>query len=268
MENSNLALARHTETVICDKHGEFDRTYIIACGKQVGQTPCSKCEEEKAQGNELIKNEGAKLEKERRSRVCTFNFDQSIPLRFKACEFDTYKTLDVNGRQLNGPSAALKQCVGYANNFERLSEAGAGLILCGQVGTGKTHLAISTGKQLAREGRDCHYVNLADLIRDVRSSWNDRDVSEDAIYRRYFRYDLLIIDEIGIQNGTENERNIIFEIINGRYERVKSTIIISNLSENEIENMISIRSVDRIKDGGGGTLVFDWGSYRNRGTAA
>ena len=46
----------------------------------------------------------------------------------------------------------------------------------------------------------------------------------------FIRPDLLILDEVGVQFGSETEKMILFEIINGRYEQLKPTIVISNLA--------------------------------------
>lgn len=252
---------KHVQIVTCPAHGDYEETSVVILGKTVGKSECPGCESDVAKQKEDLIKIQREEETSRRAGICVANFNRSIPVRFENCSFGTYKTFEANAKK------AMEQCVGYTNNFDRFRKTGAGLILCGMVGTGKTHLAISVGKELSKRGNDCHYTNLSSLIRLVRSSWSDRDINEDQVLDKLYRYDLLIIDEIGIQSGTENERNIIFEVINGRYERVKPTIIISNLSESEIEDMISVRSVDRIKDGGGGTIVFNWASYRGRRAA-
>ena len=84
--------------------------------------------------------------------------------------------------------------------------------------------------------------------------------------KNFQMYDLLIIDEIGVQSGTDNERNILFEIVNGRYENVRPTIIISNRDVKEVAELISERSVDRITEGGA-IIPFNWESSRG-GNAA
>lgn len=76
--------------------------------------------------------------------------------------------------------------------------------------------------------------------------------------------DLLIIDEIGVQFGSDAEKLIMFEIINTRYERMKPTILISNQSKEELAAFIGERVIDRMNDGGGCTLAFTWDSYRSK----
>lgn len=61
--------------------------------------------------------------------------------------------------------------------------------------------------------------------------------------------DLLIIDEVGVQFGSAAEMAILQEIINARYESILPTILISNLSPEELWAFISPRIADRITDG-------------------
>ncbi len=69
-----------------------------------------------------------------------------------------------------------------------------------------------------------------------------------------------------MQFGSEAEKLILFEIINTRYEKMKPTILISNLPLEELSAFIGERVIDRMSDGGC-TLAFTWDSYRSRGAA-
>lgn len=66
--------------------------------------------------------------------------------------------------------------------------------------------------------------------------------------RTYIAPNLLVIDEIGVQFGSEAEKIILFEIINERYEAMKPTILISNLSQQELGAYVSERIVDRMRE--------------------
>lgn len=67
-----------------------------------------------------------------------------------------------------------------------------------------------------------------------------------------------------MQFGSEAEKLILFEIINTRYEKMRPTILISNLPKDELSAFIGERVIDRMNDGGGCTLAFTWDSYRSR----
>lgn len=74
--------------------------------------------------------------------------------------------------------------------------------------------------------------------------------------------DLLILDEVGVQFGTDYEKVIITDIINRRYNDMRPTIILSNLDELELCDYLGARVMDRMFEGGGGVIAFGWDSYR------
>ena len=74
--------------------------------------------------------------------------------------------------------------------------------------------------------------------------------------------DLLIIDEVGRQRGTDNERMMLFEIINRRYDDEKPTLLISNLNLEKLRGYIDAATEDRLRERGGRVITFDWESMR------
>ncbi|MNL75123.1 DNA replication protein DnaC [compost metagenome] len=73
---------------------------------------------------------------------------------------------------------------------------------------------------------------------------------------------MLVLDEIGVQHGTDTERMLMFSILNERYNQMKPTILISNLAREPLEKYLGERAFDRMREGGGRMVVFDWESYR------
>ncbi|EDH5493481.1 AAA family ATPase, partial [Salmonella enterica subsp. enterica serovar Java] len=76
--------------------------------------------------------------------------------------------------------------------------------------------------------------------------------------------DLLIIDEVGVQFGSASELAILQEIVNVRYENVLPTILISNLTFEQLKDTIGERIVDRVTNGGRNRLAFNWESFRGK----
>ena len=74
--------------------------------------------------------------------------------------------------------------------------------------------------------------------------------------------DLLVLDEVGVQFGSRTEENLIFTLMNKRYEDLKPTLVISNELEDGLETYLGPRTFDRLKDGGGLIIPFPWESYR------
>ncbi len=107
------------------------------------------------------------------------------------------------------------------------------------------------------------FTTALKIAREFKSTWSKTATrSEEDVIRFFTKPDLLIIDEVGIQFGSKAEEMIMFEIINTRYERLKPTILISNLPKDELTQFIGERVIDRMNDGGGCTISFTWDSYR------
>jgi DNA replication protein DnaC len=68
-----------------------------------------------------------------------------------------------------------------------------------------------------------------------------------------------------VQFGSLAESAILQEVINARYESILPTILISNLTFDQLKDAIGERIVDRVTDGGRNRQVFNWESYRGNG---
>lgn len=182
-----------------------------------------------------------------------------IPERFRNCSLMNYKT------ENEGQKQALEISKLYYKNFHKIKETGSSLFYCGNYGTGKTHLAIAILSDLIHTGKVAGlYITTMRMIRDIRSSYQDKTISEQTIIDKYVKTDLLVLDEVGVQMGTEAEKLLIYEVINGRYENYRPTILISNLTYKEMKEYIGARSVDRLKNRDGHIIVMDWESWRSR----
>ena len=82
----------------------------------------------------------------------------------------------------------------------------------------------------------------------------------------YTQCDLLIIDEVGVQRGSDFEKETFFDVINERYENMRPTIILSNLTIEEIKVFLGERVFDRLRENGGKAFLLDWPSYRAEAT--
>ncbi|MGF7537500.1 ATP-binding protein [Providencia rettgeri] len=181
----------------------------------------------------------------------------NIPPRFANETFETFKATTQPAKH------NLTVCQQYVNTWEDRKNAGEGLIFCGIPGTGKTHLAVSIAREIAEDLQESVFITTAArIIRAFRRTWSgNSEFSELDVLAKYCDPDLLIIDEIGVQYGTDSERNILFEVINDRYEYLLPTILVSNLPLNELEEMLGERVVDRLLQGGT-VLTFNWSTYR------
>lgn len=165
------------------------------------------------------------------------NFD--IPKRFVGYTFENFKKTKEN-------SVNLETCLSFVENFK---DEESGIIMLGDVGTGKTHLGVAICHKLCERNISCHITSITSIVREIRKTWGGAG-GEDAVLAMYLKYDLLMIDEIGSQYGTDSEKIILNEIINARYEDMKPVIVIGNVSGGELKEVLGPRVVDRLKHNG------------------
>lgn len=153
----------------------------------------------------------------------------------------------------------------YADEFSTALKRGTSGILIGNHGTGKNLLCALVCKTLAANSYSALHTTVQRLVRRVRQAWRTgSQETESDVINSFVKPDLLVIDEVGVQQGSTNEINIITEIINDRYEEVRPTILISNLTFEQLEATLGPRIIDRFYEGGSFLLEFNWESYRRK----
>lgn len=243
----------------CEKHGafkQFVRTWSIPyVGIKTIKTDCPDCVCDEINALRTIERDRESQAKAR--KIESLKSYANIPKRFAESSFDNYEESVAN-------SKAKRLCKAYADKWLDRKAKGGGLVLCGKPGTGKNHLACAIANQVIEEHQDEVLLTTAlRIARKVKATWaKDSTESEWEAMAVYVEPELLVIDEIGVQFGSEAEKIILFEIINTRYEEMKPTILISNLSQEELGAYIGDRIIDRMREGGGVMIAFDWESHR------
>jgi DNA replication protein DnaC len=250
-------IGEKTELLDCEKHGGYAGKVHTIFGKEF-RTGCRLCEEE----NKLteIEKEKQRVRKLKSDRVNYLFGASAIPLRFKTRTFENYTALNKESEK------ALSITKQYAEKFESRLKTGGGLIFCGKPGTGKTHLSCAIANHIIGEhGHSALFTSVLSMMRRVKETYSrTSEKTEREVIDSFTQPDLLIIDEVGVQFGSDAEKLILFEIINNRYENMQPTIIISNLALSELKSFVGDRVIDRMKEGGGALISFDWDSYRGK----
>ena len=116
-----------------------------------------------------------------------------------------------------------------------------GLILVGNNGVGKTHLACSIANELIKNGIQIIYGTLINLLVELKNTYDvDNNISEMEIIKLYEKVDLLIIDDLGKEKPSEWGLEKLFTIINSRYENNLPVIITTNYDQNSLIDRLSI----------------------------
>lgn len=239
----------------CDQHGEFDGHISNIIGREF-KTQCPECSRIRQKKEEASDHAQAAMMRSIRLRE---KFGKAaIPARFIDKEFDDYRA------ESDRQKRALSVCREYAENFRDHDRDGRCLMLMGKPGTGKTHLAAAIGNHLVR---NTDYLaifrTVSGVMQDIKSSFDSQTAYTEAdIMRLLTGADLLILDEVGATKANEFEMATVFAVINGRYEDKRPTLIVSNLAPKELAAAIGERCVDRLREGGGIAVGFDWESKR------
>lgn len=184
-----------------------------------------------------------------------------ISPRFEHCTFDGFEAV------MPAQVRALEVCRAYADSFADAVASGRCLILRGNPGTGKNHLAVAITKQVLAQGYTALHATAYEIVCRIRETWGRRqpgDQTEQDVTRALGEVDLLVIDEVGRQYGTEGEQIHLFHVIDHRYRLLKPTIVISNKAPEEIRAYLGDAAYDRLREGGGLLVSFDWQSHRGR----
>jgi len=125
------------------------------------------------------------------------------------------------------------------------------LIQSANVGNGKTHLAVASLLKYGLINNGIHrFVNYTNLMLEIKSTFsNETTENESDIINKYCGYNMLVIDDVGAERGTDYTISILYIILNNRYEASKPTIITTNMVGDEILNQYGKRILSRLRSG-------------------
>jgi DNA replication protein DnaC len=240
------------QTVFCPNHGNYQSRNVI--GKT--WTTCTRCQKEESDALEAVAEQ--KRRQDKQNELQRRIGEACIPVRFRDRTFEVF---NANSDSLR---FALDFALEYANNFDDVLCTGRSAIFHGNPGTGKTHLSVAIGLYImSHDQRTVLFSTALRMIRRVKDCWKRDSVdSESKIISLFASPDLLIVDEVGVQFGSEAERIIMFDILNERYEKRRPTIFLSNLDREGLVEFMGERVIDRLREDGGMFIAFDGESYR------
>ena len=132
----------------------------------------------------------------------------------------------------NGKCPQLKHARAYVERWEQMKAGNHGLLLWGKVGTGKSYFAGCIANALMEQEVSVCMTNFAAILNDLAASFKDRN----EYISRLCGFPLLILDDFGMERGTEYGLEQVYNVIDSRYRSGKPLIVTTNLTLEELQN--------------------------------
>lgn len=183
-----------------------------------------------------------RAENERRAA----EFKNGLEARWRACgahdrELLKWRFSDDGG----GQEKAMDVCRRYCEQWEKMFVENIGVLLFGPVGTGKSFAASCICNELLERRVSVAATSFARVLNVLQSSFAGRQ----EVLDRLGRFQLLFIDDLGAERGSEFSLEQVFTVIDSRYRAQKPVVITTNLTLKQLEspeNMAYARIFDRI----------------------
>jgi DNA replication protein DnaC len=173
-----------------------------------------------------------------------------IPKRYAHCRLDTFRTHEA---ALRIARARVQEFVDLWPNLPD----GKGLLLMGGCGVGKTHLAVAALLEIVSSGKPGRvmFSNFQDLIQEIQATFDsDSGTSKSEVLQPLLEADLLVLDELGSQKPTTFVQDILYYVINTRYNGERATIFTTNYldqpdpKQEKLEDRIGTRLRSRLAE--------------------
>ena len=244
----------------CPVHGTVDGAEVEQFDGSYQVRTCRRCQWEAMNTADTRSEAHAQALCRRKATVLNeLLIGSGITPRFAACTLGSFIT-DAESEKVR----AFSTCQAYVDQFEENYRAGRSLILSGNVGTGKTHLASGMVQHVIRQfGAVAVIVSAAEIIRIAKGAMvRGAEYTEHDVITELAGIDLLVIDEVGAQKGSEYELGLLHEVIDRRYQLLHPTVVVSNLPASALGQFIGDRALDRLRQNGGQAVGFSWSSMR------
>ncbi len=138
-------------------------------------------------------------------------------------------------------------CMLYAEKFNLRENRPKNLLFHGDTGIGKTHLAVSILKEILKKEYSGLFISLPLLLTMIKNTYSKNDESGMTvvdIFKKMKSIDLLVIDDMGAEAGSNHDIQKIFELLDSRLG--KPTVFTTNLNYEQFSETFGKRNASRI----------------------
>jgi DNA replication protein DnaC len=168
-----------------------------------------------------------------------------VPARYRDVAFEREPVLSI---ERSAPTT-VKAAKDFCRRIDENLAAGRGLLFRGDVGTGKTTLAMLISKAAMSAGHSVAIYSLPRLLAVLRATYDDdAEYSLNELIDRLCEVDLLHIDDVGTEQSSEWVLEQLYTIVNTRYEEGRSLVLTTNLEEDALAAQLHPRTVSRLKE--------------------
>jgi DNA replication protein DnaC len=135
----------------------------------------------------------------------------------------------------------------YVSDLDARLDEGRGLWFMGDVGTGKTTLAMLVSKAALERRRTVAIYSVPRLLAELRTTFGeDSETSYLNLIDALASVDLLHLDDVGAEKTSEWVLEQLYAIVNARYEERKAIVLTTNLDPEQLAEQITERTVSRL----------------------
>ncbi len=164
-----------------------------------------------------------------------------IPPRYRGVSFDRPPVTEIE-------PMVVRVVRSWVEDLEANLDAGRGLWLMGDTGTGKTTLAMLVSKAALQDSRSVAIYSLPKLLARIRRTYDSEPGGDSylSFFERLTSVDLLHIDDLGAEKRSDWVLEQLYALVNERYEAQRSMLVTTNLDQQQLEEQIGPRTVSRL----------------------
>lgn len=256
------ALRRFNGQGHCGTHGAYEYTATQVGSSVLGRL-CPQCmalNHARAEAKNAA-SDAARQDREWQQRLRA----AGIPDLFLGATLDSYLPTNTKADRM------LKFANDYTGNFGGVLAARlvSGVVFVGVPGAGKTHIACGMVSKLLRMRHSAAYLSCPQFLLAAKEALYGRSEERaTTLIDRYVRPQFLVLDEFGTHTTQDADYQMLFSVVDGRYQRNLPTMLVTNLTLVELSGtltqtgIVDQRFMERIRGEKGAQIAFDWPTHR------